>query len=60
VLLADYRRWRDENEDMGFTSDNESQVEVEDSPNAFLYPITGRLMTKYRISKDIDYRLDLN
>jgi len=60
VLLADYLRWRDENEDMDFTSDNESQVEVEDTPNAILCPITGRLMTKYRISKDIDHRLDLS
>ena len=60
VVLTDYLKWGARNQQPEFVSDDSSEVAAEETSKAMICPITGRLMTKYRISKDIDHRLDLS
>ncbi|WP_233468340.1 zf-TFIIB domain-containing protein [Zooshikella ganghwensis] len=59
VLLKDYLRWKEANPDYQFEQAT-IEVEAEDSKRAMTCPQTGKLMVKYRISKDTDHRLDLS
>lgn len=60
LMLTDYLRWKDLNGKPEFTRNENAKVRAEDTEKALLCPITGRLMTKYKISKDTDHRLDLS
>jgi len=60
VMLSDYLRWAKDNKDTEFVSDNTKAVEADETGKAMICPKTGKLMTKYRISKDSDHRLDLS
>jgi len=64
LSLGDYLKWREQNENVEFVSDTTSEViadsDADESTGALICPKTGRLMTKYRISKDTDHRLDLS
>jgi len=55
-MLSDFLRWKESNEP---TTDNVA-VEIQETSKAMVCPKTGRLMTKYKISKDIEHRLDLS
>jgi len=60
VMLHYYLKWSAENEDTEFVSDASTQVEAQETTKAMLCPKTGRFMTKFRISKDTDHRLDFS
>ncbi|RBP51010.1 zf-TFIIB domain-containing protein [Arenicella xantha] len=60
VMLGDYLRWQDANENALFISDTSTKVEIQETERALLCPKTGRLMTKYRIAKETEHRLDLS
>ncbi len=61
IQLEDYFRWKE----LKFEKQSDSSVDVEmveltDTKKALVCPITGKLMLKYRISKESDHRLDLS
>jgi len=60
VMLADYLRWQGENENSKFVAQVADTIEAEETTRALICPKTGGLMTKYRISKETDHRLDLS
>ena len=60
VMLSDYLRWAADHKDSKFVSDGTKAKAAEETGKAMICPKTGRLMTKYRISKDSDHRLDLS
>lgn len=59
VMLGDYLRWKEKHGE-GVGGYVEISGEASDSKTALLCPVTGRLMLKYRISKDHEHRLDLS
>lgn len=60
VMLGDYLRWQDSNENAQFVSDTSSKIEAQETERAMLCPKTGGLMIKYRIAKGTEHRLDLS
>ena len=56
LMLSDFLRWKENNEP---TTDKVA-VEAQETSKAMTCPKTGMLMTKYKISKDIEHRLDLS
>ena len=58
LMLTDYLKWLEHNDNPEFVQQTESQVEAEDTEMALLCPKTGSIMTKYRIATDSDHRLD--
>lgn len=60
LMLTDYLRWLEQNENPEFVSDEGSIRQAEDTERALLCPKTGGLMTKYKISADSDHRLDFS
>ncbi|WLQ12264.1 zf-TFIIB domain-containing protein [Hahella aquimaris] len=59
IYLQDYLRWLNSEHSLSEV-DFDLAVNAEDSKKALLCPKTGRLMLKYRISKNTDHRLDLS
>jgi hypothetical protein len=59
-MMTDYLRWKDLDQEAYLKSDTAPEVVADDTSKAMLCPKTGRLMTKYLISKDSDHRLDLS
>ena len=59
-MLSDYLRWKDSNAEVGLNIEPTLEVESQETSKAMLCPITGRLMTKYKIAKDTEHRLDLS
>ena len=62
LRMVDYFRWQEQG---GFKDSSkeklaELDIEAEETSKAILCPKTGGLMTKYRISKDTDHRLDFS
>ncbi len=60
LKMVDYLHWKDRQGDFSPESPKDVVVSAEESPRALLCPVTGGLMTKYRISADTDHRLDLS
>lgn len=60
IMLGDYLRWKDQNPDTQLSSEQSIEIDVEETSKAMICPKTGRLMTKYKISKDTNHRLDLS
>ena len=60
IILSDYLRWRDQNEDIDLSSEKPLQIEAQETSKAMLCPKTGGIMTKYKISKGSEHRLDLS
>lgn len=60
IMLTDYLRWRDHNEDVDLSTNSSIEVQVQENSKTMLCPITGGIMTKYKISKDSEHRLDLS
>ena len=59
LMLSDFLRWKESNENHKLTV-NTISVEAEETSKAMICPKTGGLMTKYKISKDSEHRLDLS
>ena len=59
LMLSDFLRWK-ENHDSKDLIANTATIEVQETSKAMLCPKTGGLMTKYKISKDTEHRLDLS
>lgn len=60
VMMGDYLRWQDQHPDVDLDSNPPVKVTSEETSKAMICPKTGGLMTKYRISKNTDHRLDLS
>lgn len=60
LMLSDYLRWSSSYENAEYIHDVEAEIEAEETVNAMICPKTGGLMTKYKISKDTEHRLDLS
>jgi len=60
LMMGDYLRWQDQHPNVDIESNPPVDVELEETARAMICPKTGKLMTKYRISKDTDHRLDLS
>ena len=58
IRLADYLRWKEKNETPAEGSFE--SADIQDNEKALICPETGRLMTKYLISKDSSHRIDLS
>jgi len=56
ILIEDYMYWKEKNPEYQFSE--KAQVEIEDTKNALLCPITGTIMHKYRFTHDSLHRLD--
>ncbi|MBN1518353.1 zf-TFIIB domain-containing protein [Candidatus Sumerlaeota bacterium] len=65
LYLGDYLRWLEQNRDFDIVNDTNTPVQavmdnVAEATPAMLCPYTGVVMLKYRISKDLEHRLDLS
>ena len=59
ILLTDYLRWQAE-APLQPVDGAPATVEAEDSKQALICPVSGKLMLKYRISSNSSHRLDLS
>ena len=59
LMLSDFLRWKENHKDNELTTSN-IIVEAQETSKAMACPKTGRFMTKYKISKDSEHRLDLS
>ena len=60
ILLGDFMRWQKLNPEADLSVSAEVDVVLEETSRAMICPLTGGLMTKYRISADTEHRLDLS
>lgn len=64
LLLDDYLNWKNTNQTAcaeHINNDNDLNIEeIIDTKRALICPISGTLMTKFRITKDTEHRLDLS
>jgi len=60
IMLTDYLRWQDQNKEIDLSADASLEVDAQETSKAMLCPKTGSIMTKYKISKDSEHRLDLS
>ena len=60
VMLSDYLRWLEDNENPDFIKSSEAVVEAEETTSAMVCPKSKVLMLKYKISQHNDHRLDLS
>lgn len=64
ILLGDFLRWQELNPESDFSAGTYADVEVgvviEETSRAMICPLSGTLMTKYRILAGTEHRLDLS
>lgn len=60
ILLGDFLRWQELNPEYCLSEDEGVEVVAEETTRAMVCPLSGTLMTKYRISADSQHRLDLS
>lgn len=60
ILLGDFLRWQELNPNVDLSVEAKVDVVAEDTSRAMLCPLSGTLMTKYRIAADTEHRLDLS
>lgn len=60
VMMGDYFRWQDQHPEFDVKVDPPLEVAAEETEKAMICPITGGIMTKYRIAKGTEHRLDLS
>lgn len=60
ILLGDFMQWQKRNPESDLNADAEVNVVSEETSNAMICPLSGTIMTKYRISSDTEHRLDLS
>ncbi|KPJ92532.1 MAG: hypothetical protein AMJ53_09190 [Gammaproteobacteria bacterium SG8_11] len=60
IYLRDYLRWLEKNEDLVVNEQSDAELVINETKGVMTCPKTGKLMLKYRISKDQDHMLDLS
>lgn len=58
ILLEDFLAWKEGHPDFSFAEDVQYQEDLEESSKALLCPVTGSIMTKFRISSHTQHRID--
>ncbi|MFN3580737.1 MAG: zf-TFIIB domain-containing protein [Pseudomonas sp.] len=58
ILIEDYFAWKERHPEFEFHADSIESIDSEDTSKALLCPVTGGIMSKFRISKDSPHRLD--
>ena len=59
VLIEDYVSWKERNADYQFSEEIKiEESEVSETKKAIICPISGTIMTKYRISAQNEHRID--
>lgn len=58
ILIEDYVSWKERNPTIEFKAGCIEEIVADDTREALLCPVTGGLMRKFRISKDIPHRMD--
>lgn len=60
ILLGDFLRWQELNPESDLIASTDVEVALEETSKAMICPLSGTIMTKYRISADTEHRLDLS
>lgn len=60
ILLGDFMQWQKLNPESDLNVDAKVDVISEETSKAMICPLSGTIMTKYRISSDSEHRLDLS
>ena len=60
ILLGDYIEWQAANPGSELSADASVDVVALETSRAMVCPLSGTLMTKYRIAADTEHRLDLS
>jgi len=58
ILIDDYLSWKGNNPNHEFDDSIKCEEEASESPRALLCPVSGSLMSKFRISSTSDHRID--
>jgi len=58
ILIEDYLSWKDNNPNFEFQDDIKYEQDAEESHRALLCPVSGSIMSKFRISSATSHRLD--
>ena len=58
ILIEDFVSWREKNPEHQFNQDLQVEEEASESARALLCPVSGALMSKFRISSHNNHRLD--
>lgn len=58
ILIEDFLSWKEKNPNHQFNDSIDISEEAEDTTNALLCPVSGTIMTKYRISATTDHKVD--
>lgn len=56
ILIEDYVSWKERNPE--FIFDENQRIEVDESKQAILCPVTGTIMRKFRLSSTTEHRVD--
>lgn len=60
LLLIDYLAWQETTQFQEDAEQVDNKVEVDESTQALICPVTGTLMTKYRISSKTSHKIDFS
>lgn len=60
ILLGDFMQWQKLNSTMDLSVDANIETVTQETSKAMICPMSGTLMTKYKIAADTDHRLDLS
>lgn len=60
ILLGDFMQWQKRNPATDLSIDANIETVTQETSTAMICPISGTLMTKYKISADTEHRLDLS
>jgi Zn-finger nucleic acid-binding protein len=58
ILIEDFLSWKEKNPEYSFAENIEYGEELEESAKALLCPVTGALMSKFRMSSKTKHRVD--
>ena len=58
VFIEDFLAWREQNSEYDFAQNFRLEEDVEETSRALLCPVTGAIMTKFRISTNTHHRVD--
>lgn len=58
ILIEDYISWKERHPEHVFDDTGVESVEAEDTVGALICPVTGGIMSKFRITKDNAHRID--
>ena len=60
ILLGDYIKWQSNNVNDEIAPEASVDMVAQETSRAMVCPLSGTLMTKYRIADDTEHRLDLS